>query len=314
MIENGKIISWEKEISLLTNPVVIKQTALTIVGTGLFMSFILSFTLAATGEFDGIVPMLRVVLIVTFALGLAIVLIMLIFLRNRTHVCFTINAQGIQWETIDKKIRGANLLAIIAGFLGKNTQTTGSGILASSREKDFIPWNEIVDFKINSKRLQIELKNSWRTVMLVVCKPENFQTVTDILAEMIQPIAETDKSQNKILSKPVFKAIIRSMAVTLITIPLFALTELVALNLLLPLILFCFALAMVWLIPLFGYVVISIAVILVIQLISIGINRYSYLYDNDQILFILAFAGLTYLIWFSIGSIRGKYLSPMLEK
>ncbi len=312
-IANQKTISWESRIGLLTNPVVLRQTALTVIGAGLLMAFLLSFILAATGEFDGILPMLRVSLIVTLALGLFIALIMVVFFGNRIRVRFTVNDQGMLWETVDKRIRGANRLAIIAGAFGRSAQTAGAGAIAASREKEFVSWDEIAAVDSNPKHLQIVIRNSWRPVMLVVCNPDNFQTVTNYIAERIRPATAESSAPRKNIAKPVSRALLRSLAVTAASAPLFALSEPLDLDIFLPLLLYCFALATVWLLPLFGWVVICCAVILVIQFTLSGIDEFVYLYTYEQVLLILAYGGLIFLTWYSRGALRGKFMPPLLE-
>jgi len=312
-IANQPTISWETSIGLLTNPVVLKQTALTVAIAGLLMAFLLSFIMAATGEYHDILPMLRVSLIVTLVLGLLIVLLMLVFLGNRMRVRFTVNDQGMLWETIDKRVLTANRMAIFAGALGRSAQTVGAGAIAASREKEFVSWDEIAAVETNPKRLQIVLRNSWRPVMLAVCKPENYQAVTDYIAKRVRHGTMDLKAPRKILAKPVIRALLRSVAVTAASIPLFAITEPLYRDIFLPLVLYCFALAMVWLIPLFGWVVIFCAVILAIQFTLSGINEFVHLYTYEQVLFILAYVGLIFLTWFSRGALRGRFLPPLLE-
>ena len=71
--------------------------------------------------------------------------------------------------------------------------------------------------------------------------------------------------------------------------------------------------ATVWLIPLFGWVVIGGAAILAIQLAVIGIEEFPYLWSEEQAFFLLAYVGLAVLVWFSWRSVRGKVIPPLLE-
>lgn len=310
-----KTITWETRIGLLTNPLVLKQTILTVVGAGLVMAFLLSFILATTGEFSGILPMLGVSLLAVAVLGLLVAFIMLVFLGNRVRVRFTVNEDGVLWETVDKRVRGANRLAVVAGVLGRSAQTAGAGAVAKSREKEFVAWDEVAAVETDPKRLQIVLRNSWRPVMMAVCLPENFQTVADYAAQRIRPETAKAAAPRKAASKPLGRALLRSLAVSLASAPVFMLNDSwLDLDLFFPILMFCFALAAVWLIPLFGWVVLGAGAIVAFQVLIGGLSWFRYLDGGERVVWIFACAGLGWLAWFSIGALRGRFLPPLLEK
>ncbi|HDP95509.1 MAG TPA: hypothetical protein ENN40_09145 [Candidatus Aminicenantes bacterium] len=310
-----KTISWESRVGLLTNPLVLKQTALTVIGAGLIMAFLLSFIMAVTGEFSSILPLLGASVLVAAGLGLLAAFIMLVFMGNRVRVRFTVSKDGILWQTVDKRVLGTNRLAVIAGVLGGSMQTAGAGALATSREKEFVAWNEIATMETNPKHLQIVLRNSWRPVMMVVCLPENFQMVVDYATQRIHPATAEDGAPRKAVVKPIGRALLRSLAVSLTSAPVFMLnSSWIELDPFFPLLMFCFALATVWLIPFFGWVVLGAGAIVAAQVLSGGIFWFSVLDGGEQAVYVLAWAGLVWLAWFSIGALRGRFPPPLLEK
>jgi threonine/homoserine/homoserine lactone efflux protein len=102
--------------------------------------------------------------------------------------------------------------------------------------------------------------------------------------------------------------------VALAVAPLFVLSSYpFELDLFLPLLMMTFALATVWLIPLFGWVVIGCAAILALLITVTGLSEFDYLYGYEQAAFVLAYVGLAYLVWFSWRALRGRFVPPLVQ-
>lgn len=287
----------------------LKQLALVVFGSGLFMAFLLSFIFAATGEFRGIPVMLLMTLFVTIGFALLLCVITLLFFGNKMRVRLTVNNKGALWETMDKRANAVNRLAIVAGILGRSPQTAGAGVLAASREKEFVDWHQFSDVEYNNRRLMITLRNSWRPLLLV-CLPENYERVAAFVDCKVVPALPNSKPG----LKPLGKALLRTLLATLAVTPLFTLSSYpFELDIFLVLTMYLFTLATVWLIPLFGWVVIGCAAILAVQITWIALFEVTYLYGLEQLALFLAYAGLSYLIWFSWGFLRGKIRPALFE-
>lgn len=304
-------ISWEADIRLATNPLVVKQLMLVALGSGVLMAFLLTFILTTTGDFQDIPMMLLISLLAASGLGLLLLLVALVVFGNRIRIRFTVDDEGALWETVDKRARTLNRIAMVAGVLGRSPQAAGAGALAASREKEFVPWEDLSAIKRDERRRMITLRSSWRPVMMLVCLPSNYERVVRYVNERVVPAPETAEPGRK----PLGKALLRTALVTLAAAPLFTLSSYpFELDLLLPLILFMFALATVWLIPLFGYVVMGCAAILAVQVAWIGFAEFGYLYGYEQAAFFLTYAGLAYLAWLSWRSVRGRVRPPLMEE
>ena len=83
--------TWEKDITILSNPLILKQMFMVTVGSGFFMAFILTVIFAATSDYRDIPAMLLVALLTGAGLGLLLVMVTLIFFRNKMRVRFTID-------------------------------------------------------------------------------------------------------------------------------------------------------------------------------------------------------------------------------
>jgi len=212
-LEEG--LSWETNISLLTNPLILKQTALTVLGACLVMAFIMSFLLAVMGDFRGIPFILLVFLLIGIALALFTCLIMLFFFGNRMRVRFTVDGKGVLWKMVDKRFRATSRLAIVAGILGRSPQAAGAGALAVAREKEFVRWQDLSAVDYNKGRLMLTLRNSRRPLMLVVCLPENYGRVAAFVEKHVvpTPVEILHRRGAGPLAKGLWRTILVSLAV-----------------------------------------------------------------------------------------------------
>ncbi len=182
--KNGPI-TWVKAISIITNPLIFKQITLLSLCVGLFMAALLSLMLALSGDFAGIIPMLKVSFISAAALFLLLLLVALLYFRNRIEVRFTIDKRGVLWETVDKRALIGARLAVLGGILGRNPQAAGAGILAAAREKEFVSWSQVLSAEYNCRHKMIVLRNNWRPIMMLVCLPDNYKQVAALVSEKV---------------------------------------------------------------------------------------------------------------------------------
>lgn len=309
-------LTWETHISLLGNPLIRKQLGIVVVVSGAFMALLLSFIVAATGDFYQIPMMLRVSLWVTVGLGALMVFVVLVFFGNRMRVRFTVDETGALWETVDKRAITGNRLALLGAALARSPQAGGAATLAAARQREFVRWRDVAEAEYDRRRRMITLRNSWRPIMLLVGTPENYDELAAIVRSRVVPTTEAGKTPPAATRRrrPLWGGVRRTLWVALAAAPLFMLTDfLYSFDLFLPLLTLLFALATVWLIPLFGWVVIGGAAILAVQISVLGLEEFSYMWAEEQVVFLLAYVGLAYLAWFSWRSVRGKIIPPLLE-
>lgn len=302
----GEELSWEVTISLFTNPLVLRQLAVVPFLSGLIIALLLSFILAISGDFQGIPAMLLISLLVAVGLFVAMLLIMLMFFR-RYRVRFTVNRHGVRWQSLDQLAKTSSRLAILAGILGHNLTVVGAGALAAARETESVAWHDLADVTYNRHRRMLILRNRWRPVMLVICLPDNYDQVTEYVRHNLAPVQErAAKARSR---HPLPRLLWRTALVTLATTPVFILANAES-DIFLPLLLFLFALATVWLIPLFGWVVIGCALFLAGEFMLLFLSDSLY---NGWLDLLLPYTGLLYLIWFSWKSVRGRIHSALME-
>lgn len=180
-----------------------------------------------------------------------------------------------------------------------------------SWEKEFVHWKEIDSATFNQKQKIITLRNSWRPVMMLVCLPDNYDQVATLIKSKSGELVVAKKTSKRVPAL----AILRTALVTIAAMPLFMLSAYpFELDIFMPLILFLFALATVWLIPLFGWVVIVSAIILAAQLTVTGFSEFYCLYSADQAAFILAYPALGFLVFYARSYLRGEIRSLLMEE
>jgi hypothetical protein len=307
---NLKTASWEKDITILNNPMILKQMVMVIAGSGLFMAFILTIILAATGDYRDIPAMLLVSLLAAAGLGLLLVMVTLVFFRNKMRVRFTLDERGALWQTIDSRSKASARLALVAGILGRSATTAGAGVLSGSGETEFVHWKEINSATFSPGRKIITLNNSWRPVMMLICLPDNYNTIAAFIKNKTGEPGKAEKAGKRLPAK----AMLRTAIVTAASMPMFMLSAYpFELDIFIPLLLFLFALATVWLIPLFGWVVITAAGFLALQITVIGFSEFYYLYGANQAAFILSYPALIFLVIYARAFLQGKVRSLLME-
>lgn len=171
-------ITWNTEIPLLTNAVVLKQLFFVL---GLSSLFVLVFVLLLEA-FEGnltLAAALKYFLIALSILGgisILAVLVMLLLYGNRYEYRFTLDEAGVTAETAGgtrRKNAVVNLLLVLSG----KPAPAGAGLLAASRQSEQVRWEKVENIESDPGRLQIVLRRRGRAVMLIRCTPENYQEV-----------------------------------------------------------------------------------------------------------------------------------------
>ncbi len=300
-------LTWEVDISYFTNPFLLRQLAMVPLVTGLIMALLLSFVLAVTGDFQGIPPILLVSLLVAVGLFVAMLLITLIFFpRYRGH--YTINRHGVRWQSLEnKRAKNLSYLATLLGILTLNPRALRAGRMVAAREAQYVAWHDLADVTYNRRQRMLILRNRWRPVMMVICLPDNYDQVTEYVRHHVAPVQKL--AAESASRHPLPRLLWRTALVTLATTPVFVLANAES-DIFMPLLLFVFALATVWLIPLFGWVVIGCALFLMVEFMLLFLSDSLY---NGWVDLLLPYAGLLYLIWLAWMSLRGRIRSALME-
>lgn len=198
-------------------------------------------------------------------------------------------------------------------------QALGAGLVAASRESEFVRWTGNLRADVDHRRSFITLRDAWRTLMHVQCTPESFPEVAAFIGGRM---ATQHTAERVPRFSPLPRCLLRTVVVVAASLPLFvAALEFDVGFLVLTL---CFAVATIWLINAFGWVVLGgVACQIVLTAARLVEERrsfygsdyraYEVLSGDDVALLVGASLGAVLLAWMSCRAIRGRWPSALLE-
>ena len=173
-------ITWNAELSLLANSVIIKQLLMVLVVSSLFVFFFLIILEAFEGTLT-INSALRYLLIsvgIMGVLSLLAILIMLVYYGNRYEYKFVVDDVGVKSETVGGTRKKNNIINLLSLFTGK-PGPAGAGMIAASRQSEFVSWKKVDNIDVNPEKLEVVLRRKGRAIMLLKCMPGNFQKIVN---------------------------------------------------------------------------------------------------------------------------------------
>jgi hypothetical protein len=319
----GSQLTWEIGIPLVTNPRMLRTFALV---TGLSVAVVvllLGVVFGSQGDWEEVLVMARIFALVGVGLFLLFLLVMGLVFGNRLRTRYTVDDEGIVQETVDKVGKVGSRLAVIAGVLGRSPGTTGAGLIAMSNEVAALSWDGAFRVDAVPRRHLLVFRNAWRPIMEVYCKPENYAAVEALVRERM---AHRRTAERVAARSPLPQYLLHTVLILVASFFVLVAYDELDLDVLVPMIMLAFALATLWLIPLFGYVVLLTNALILLafagelfeestSLFRRGetYRQYEVFSDSDWAYLIAALLGLGYLSWLSIRAVRGKLLSLLVR-
>lgn len=314
-------LTWEIAIPLLSNRVVVGGMARVFAIAGAIMSGVMALLFGAQGDWALIGPMSAGLFGLCAGLFVLSLLVMAVVFRNRMRFRFTIGGAGVRVETIDRTARLANRLAVGAGLLARSPQAVGAGLMSASRETEEARWSGRFRARYDARARVVVLRNAWRAILYIYCTPENYVPVAERIRREIEAHGTADRVPRR---SPLGRHLGLSAVVVAAGLPSFFLVDTLDVPLLIPLLLLCFALAMIWLVGLFGWVVLGVIVLEAGSVLVNGLSvRESFVRPGEAYAHwtvfsgdtwaLLALAGTGFLVlgWLSIRAIRGQLPSAL---
>lgn len=322
--ENKVLLTWDAAFPLLTNPHIAMAWLKAMGITYVLCMVIMGTVFIGTGEAERLIPMAAIFLGVMAGIGMAGGIIMLILFGNRSRARFTLSVRGVSYESLDRRARRIARLAVLAGGLMGSPSTAGAGMLSISREKICLAWGAVHGAKYDPRHHTICLRNQYRDLLHLYCTPLVYQSVREIVEENLAK--KQEQATHAKGGSPLPGALVSTLMVVLSCLPLYALVDILNLHLMVPLLIMVFALAMVWMIPLFAWVVLPLAGYVPVYVFwamsqvreMTLVSTYSYrqfelLDAGEWIMVGLAAAGLVYLSRISVQSLKGRYVPVLMR-
>lgn len=310
-------LNWEQRVSLLGQPILLRSYAIALGATALVVGGLMAFILAVSGESEGVLPLLGMLGLVLLGLAVLFLLVILLVFGNRMTQRFTLDARGVASEVVDRRARGAARLLILLGLLTGKAGAVGTGLIAAGDRTRALLWSEVGRVRYDPRRHVVALGNSWRTVVILFCTPQNYASVASAVAA-----ATLGRLQRR--RHPLPRLLLHTLLVALALVPIFRLPYPFERDLLLPILVLCFALATVWLIPLLAWVVVAGCGWLVVELALVALETrqsqfgsgsyrvWEVLDGSDWMALGLAGLGVAYLLWLSQAALRGRFVSGLM--
>lgn len=287
-----------------------------IVIAAVVMAALLVFLALTTGGRDEIVGLLELTGMCVGFVAMIMLLVMIVFFRNRMSMAFRVDASGARAGVIDRRARAGTKAALVVGALSGNPQLVGAGLIGASSSQS-VAWSAVLGVRRSPRWRTIELRNSWRTIVILYCDPSNYEAVDEFVASAVQSTPHLKRSN------PLPGLLLRTTLSVIASLPLLALPHPVQVEALAPLLALCFALVSVWLFPVFGWVVIGALGWVALEAISSGVTPYTSIIDgsvgwrfdlllsNDWAEIAVALAGAAYLIGQSVALLSGHFQSAL---
>lgn len=319
---SGDVIHWDVDVPLWTSPLIVGATFRVFAIAAVGLATLLSLVFAIRGEFDSI----GMIWLAMAASGIGLfgfsLLIMAVLLGNRLTCDYTIDRRGIEFSMTDRRARTGNWLLLIAGLLRGNPAAVGAGEIARAQEMQTLRWRGAFSAEFRPRRHLVVLRNRWRQLMLVQATAENYAQVAARIAAELQHHGTAERMPTR---SPLPRYLLQSALVVCASLPLFGLVETFDVWLLLPLLQLFFGLATVWLIGLFGFVLLALdGVIVLALLLHAGGEQESWLHrgehfarwtiysDQDWGLLLLAAIAMAVFAWVGWRGIRGHLPSMLM--
>lgn len=317
-------LSWEIDFPLITNSLVLSAWLKAMGAAYLVIMLILGTVLVGTGDAADVPELAGVFALVMIGLFLFGLLIMLVVFGNRFKARFTLTDKGITYEGVDRRARRLARITVVTGAITGSPRTTGAGLLAVSNERVDLDWSGAFEARYHPKQRTIAIRNQWRDLLHLYCTEENYEQVKQRVEQKLPAKGTTERLSST--RSPLPGALFATLLVALATLPLFALEDIVGLDPFVPLLILVFGLATVWLIPLFGWVVLPLEGYILVQLVialfetselklisTYRFRKYELLDAGDWIVMGLAIVGMIYLGVTAWRAVHGR-LIPVLMR
>lgn len=316
-------LSWQCDVPLVTHPVLLRSLV-TMCGVSTFILVaLIGGLMALTEGIRSAIPMIGMGMLIGAGMFILSLLIMLVVFRNRMTMQFEVGEHGAIARVIDRRARIANRLAMVAGAAAGRPGVTGAGMIAMSNEEVGTAWSGIASASYDPKRFTITLRNDWRPVVHLFCTPDTYEEAAARVADGLSRVRRTANQHTA--RNPLWAAMGWSIVVIVSVLPLFGMPYPFEPDLFAVILVLCFGLATVWLVPVMGWPVLAgiawIAGTLLLQGLALHTSRFSgdsytafgSLDAGEWIGFSITCAGLAVLAAIAVAALRGRLVSLLLS-
>ena len=317
---SGTSISWERDVPIVTSPVVLRQVVIVFLLVPVIMCGLLVLPMWNQDSLDAMPQLALMAFAVSAGVAITGLLGALVILGNRARMRFSVTGTRAVAEVIDRRVSRIGWLSVILGVIARKPGLAGSGLITLSNTRQATKWSAVHKARFHDRRHVIELSNGWRTTVVLFCLPENYE---DVAARVRTRI---DQPRSHRARNPLWRAMLWTAAIFAAATPSFGLEYPFEIDMLAPIMLLAFAVASLWLIPLLAWATIGAAVLVAgnIALSALALRQsmfageapyraFEVASDSDWAALGLCLAGLAFLVWMSVQLLRGRIVSVLMS-
>ena len=309
-------LDWERDVPILTNWLVLSGIIKVFVLAAALMIGLVGFLFAMQGDWRLIGPLAMYGAMIDGGLLIIGTLAAAVIYGNRLRYRFRVDDKAALCERIDRRATIVGRLAILLGVALGKPGAAGIGLISESGTVNSAHWRSVARISEHRGAHAIALHDTWRTTLVLFCTPENYEAV---LARV--KAARSAKAPRR-QANPLPRLLLRTTLVVAACVPLFKFPT--PIDFLAPILVLCFALASVWLIPLLAWVVLGSLAVIAGMVLLAGLapyssyvthetmRRYDLFSGDDWASVTLALLGAGYLVWLCLALLRGRVQSGLM--
>jgi hypothetical protein len=194
-------LTWDFKMPLLTNRFVLYDMIKLLGWSYVIPTAILSAVFLIQGETDALLPFFKMFGYIILGIALLIIFFLAVVFGNRFPYRFVIAREGFLQESLSRRSRFFNRVAVVAGLLTGRMQAVGAGMIAASQETTSTSWEDIHKIKGYPNLCVISLMNSWRVISRIYCTRENYGRIAQTVQARVSE-GEQARRQKALLAKP----------------------------------------------------------------------------------------------------------------
>lgn len=316
----GAGLHWAIDVPVVTHPLMllnyVKLFGLTAILMGLFMSFLM----VVTGSPDAIPAMWMMAGGICAALLVVGLLGMALIYGNRMRMTFALDQEKAVAEIVDRRNKAVSVAAIVLGVLARKPAAVGAGLISATDTRRSAAWRALVSARFYPQFHAISLRNSWRTVVILFCTPANYEHASAFVRDAMARKPSRESARRN----PLPMLLLHTCLTVLATLPFFLLDYPFKTDLFAAIFTLCFALASLWIVPVLSYAtLLGLAALFwqigasatVVRRSSLDPARlyraFEMMSADDWIQLALCGIGAAYLVWLSVGLLRGRIVAGL---
>ena len=173
-VDSEAPITWEANVPLLTNPVILRAAGIVLSITFVFVSIIF-FIISRRG---GLGQALMISGAAVAVLGGLIIFVLIFVLTNRVRMLYCIGKNGYYSKIVDGRLNLASLASISAGAGTSSPTTAGAGLIAIAQDIEYQPWSRVRKAAFDPQRHRIVLSFG-RLSDILYCSRQSYPLVSE---------------------------------------------------------------------------------------------------------------------------------------